>query len=81
MAIAKMDRRSKTAVIRIMLIDAQGQRTYLACDQVPTDGHIEYQCSPSEAIPPHYALEVAREAIKGRVTGLTAGYRWYRQAG
>ncbi len=68
-------------MIRIMLIDLQGQKSYIECQPLPEGGHGDFKCKLTGTIPVHYAREVAQELAKGHVSGLTAGYRWYRQAG
>lgn len=64
-----------------MLIDLQGEKSYIEYERVPPGGPGDFQCRLTGAIRADYAREVAQEVAKGYVSGLTAGYRWWRQAG
>jgi hypothetical protein len=68
-------------MIRVMLINLQGEKSFIEYEQVLSDNPEDFKCRPTGAIPAVYASEVAQEVAKGYVSGLTAGYRWYRQAG
>jgi hypothetical protein len=50
-------------------------------EPVPPGSPAHFQCRPTGVIDADYAREVAEEVAQGHVSGLTAGYRWYRQAG
>jgi hypothetical protein len=68
-------------MIRVMLIDLQGEKSYIEYHRVPKGSRDDFKCRLTGTISADYAREVAREVAKGYVSGLTAGYRWYRQAG
>jgi hypothetical protein len=69
------------AMIRVMLIDLQGEKSYIECHRVPQASGGNFKCRLTGTISADYAREVAQEVAQGYVSGLTAGYRWYRQAG
>ncbi len=68
-------------MIRVMLIDLQGEKSFMEYEPVPPGSPAHFQCRPTGVIDADYAREVAEEVAQGHVSGLTAGYRWYRQAG
>jgi len=65
-----------------MLVDLRGEKSHIEYEPVLPAGSFEnFKCRPTGTICADYAREVAKEVAKGYVSGLTAGYRWYRQAG
>ena len=69
-------------MIRVMLVDLRGEKSHIEYEPVPPGGSPEnFKCRPTGTICADYAREVVKEVAKGYVSGLTAGYRWYRQAG
>ena len=68
-------------MIRVMLIDLQGEKSYIEYEPALPGTPENFKCRLAGTICADYASEVAREVAQGYVSGLTAGYRWYRQAG
>jgi hypothetical protein len=68
-------------MIRIMLIDQLGKKCFLECERASLGVDEDVRCTPLGAIPFEYAMAIVRDVAKGYLSGLTAGYRWYRQAG
>ena len=68
-------------MIRVMLVDLRGERCHIEYEPVLPNSTENFKCRPTGTICADYAKEVAKEVAKGYVSGLTAGYRWYRQAG
>jgi hypothetical protein len=64
-----------------MLVDLRGEKSHIEYEPVPPGGPENFTCRPTGTICADYAREVAKEVAKGYVSGLTAGYRWYLQAG
>jgi hypothetical protein len=71
----------QSTMIRVMLIDLQGEKSYIEYERVLPSRAEDFKCRLTGPIGVDYAREVAQEVAKGHVSGLTAGYRWYRQAG
>ena len=68
-------------MIRVMLVDLRGEKSHIEYERVPPGSPENFECKLAGTICADYAREVAKEVAKGYVSGLTAGYRWYRQAG
>lgn len=68
-------------MIRVMLIDMRGEKSYIECHRVPQGSDGISMCKMTGIIPAEYAKEVARDVAQGYMSGFTAGYHWYRQAG
>ncbi len=69
-------------MIRVMLVDLRGEKRHIEYEPVlPGSSFDNFKCRPTGTICADYAREVAKEVAKGYVSGLTAGYRWYRHAG
>jgi hypothetical protein len=68
-------------MIRVMLLDLQGQKSYIECHPLPQGDNESLKYRVTGTISADYAREVVQEVAKGDVNGFTAGYRWYRQAG
>jgi hypothetical protein len=64
-----------------MLVDLRGEKSHIEYEPVLPGGPENFKCRLTGTICADYAREVAQEVAKGYVSGLTAGYRWYRQAG
>ncbi len=67
--------------IRVMLIDARGEKSYIECKRVSQGQEGGVECVRPGSVNPCYAGAIAQEVAKGYLSGLTAGYHWYRQAG
>ena len=48
---------------------------------VPLVNCDDFRCTPEGVIQFDSAVEIARELAAGYLSGVVAGYRWYRQAG
>ena len=68
-------------MIRVMLVDLRGEKSHIEYEPVLPGSSENFKCKLTGTICADYAREVAKEVAKGYVSGLTAGYRWYRQAG
>jgi len=65
-----------------MLVDLRGEKSHIEYEPVlPGNSPENFKCRVTGTICADYAREIAKEVAKGCVSGLTAGYRWYRQAG
>ena len=68
-------------MIRVMLVNLQGEKSHIEYEPAAPDRPENFTFRLTGTIGADYARAVAREVAKGYVSGLTAGYRWYRQAG
>ena len=68
-------------MIRVMLVDLRGEKSHIEYEPVLPSSPENFKFRTMGKISADYAREVAEEVAKGYVSGLTAGYRWYRQAG
>jgi hypothetical protein len=68
-------------MIRVVLVDLRGEKSHIEYEPVLPGSPENFKCKLTGAICADYAKQVAKEVAKGYVSGLTAGYRWYRQAG
>ena len=68
-------------MIRVMLIDLLGEKSYMEYEPVLPGSPDNFKWGLTGVICADYAREIIHEVAKGHVSGLTAGYRWYRQAG
>jgi hypothetical protein len=67
-------------MIRVMLLNAMGERSYVAYDRVPVPSD-DRKCRPEETTPVGATLQITKELAQGHVSGWVGGYRWFRQAG
>ena len=68
-------------MIRVMLVDLQGEKSHIEYEPAAPGRPENFTFRQTGTICADYARAVAREVAQGYVSGLTAGYRWYRQAG
>jgi len=66
-------------MIRVMLVDLTGEKSYIEYEPGLPGGSDNFRLTG--AICADYAREIIHEVARGHLSGLTAGYRWYRQAG
>jgi hypothetical protein len=68
-------------MIRVMLVDENGQKSYIHCDPVRLGNHRGHACGLKEKALPGRAGEISQQLAKGQISGWIGGCRWYRQAG
>jgi hypothetical protein len=68
-------------MVRIMLVDENGDKTYLHCDPLRLGSHSNSTCTVLEKAVPKVELEIGEQLAQGHVHGWINGCRWYRQAG
>lgn len=67
-------------MIRVMLIDIKGERSYLEFQRNSPENHGDLTYGLTGTIPAEDAREVAQDVAQGYMSGFTGGYHWYRQA-
>jgi hypothetical protein len=68
-------------MIRVLLVDPNGERTYIHCDPVRLENHSIPALELEGDCPVRAAAEIGRDLAKGHVSGWVGNFRWYRQAG
>jgi hypothetical protein len=57
------------------------KKHFVEFDTVPLASANDFRCLPEGVLEFDSAAEIARELAAGYLSGVVAGYRWYRQAG
>jgi hypothetical protein len=68
-------------MIRVMLVDERGHKSYLHCNPPHGGDHRSYARGRQERALPETAGEISQQLAKGQISGWIGGCRWYRQAG
>lgn len=68
-------------MIRVMLIDLRGEKSFLECQRSRQGNDGNCKCRLTGTFPAEYVGEVAQDVANGYMSGFTGGYQWYRQAG
>lgn len=68
-------------MIKVKMFQGQRPRNCVEIHALPLRRPEDYHCVPEGSVSFGTAQQLANELADGRVSGLLAGYRWFRQAG